>query len=263
MLISVLTPRYLKSDWCTRELWEFCKAAEQSGGMALDNKSRVIKVIKTPVENEDALPSLVKEMLGYWTVPFATRSWSANSVGTMNEACIEDLMYSLEEEGKQEWANQLRALWETKVAHFVLDTPNLYGSEFAFDSTGFESTQAFARYAIRNAGKHHVDPPQFAVGPRRNEIPDFSKVTPEAARKFADFQMQLNVNDRGWIETAYYLLGTDYRGSTSYLQSYMSHLGGWAVLDHALNFADNPTGYLRLGYSSALSAWCLVNSGTA
>jgi hypothetical protein len=65
MLISVLTPRYLKSDWCTRELWEFCKAAEQSGGVALDNKSRVIKVIKTPVENEDALPSLVKEMLGY------------------------------------------------------------------------------------------------------------------------------------------------------------------------------------------------------
>jgi hypothetical protein len=145
----------------------------------------------------------------------------------------------------------------------VIDTPNLYGSEFAFDSTGFESTQAFARYALRNAGKQHVDLPKFAVGPGRGEIPDFSKVTPEAARKFADFQMQLNLNDRGWPETSYYLLGTDYRGSTSYLQSYMSHLGGWGVLDHALNFADNPTDYLRLGYASALSAWCLVNSGTA
>jgi hypothetical protein len=43
----------------------------------------------------------------------------------------------------------------------------------------------------------------------------------------------------------------------------MSHLGGWAVLDHGLNFAEAPTDYLRLGYASALSAWCLVNSGTA
>lgn len=201
--------------------------------------------------------------VAYWTVPLATRNWSANSVGTMNEACIEDLIYSLQEEGKQDWANQLRALWETKVAHFVLNTPNLYGSEFAFDSTGFESTEAFARYAVRNAGKHHVDPPTFAVGPGRGEIPDFSKVTPEAAKKFQEFQMQLNVNDRGWPETAYYLLGSDYRGSTSYLQSYMSHLGGWGVLDYGLNFASNPTEYLRLGYASALSAWCLVNSGTA
>ena len=201
--------------------------------------------------------------VAYWTVPFATGNWSANSVGTMNEACIEDLIYSLEEEGKQEWADQLRGLWETKVAHFVLNTPNLYGSEFAFDSTGFESTEAFARYAVRNAGKSHVDPPKFAVGPDRGEIPKFGDVTPEAARKFQDFQMQLNINDRGWIETAYYLLGSDYRGSTSYLQSYMSHLGGWAVLDYGLNFAENPTDYLRLGYASALSAWCLVNSGTA
>jgi len=201
--------------------------------------------------------------VAYWTVPFATRDWSANSVGTMNEACIEDLIYSLEEEGKQEWANELRGFWETKVARFVLNTPNLYGSEFAFDSTGFESTQAFARYAVRNAGKHTVDAPKIAVGPGRREIPKFSDVTPEAARKFQDFQMLLNINDRGWIETAYYLLGSDYRGSTSYLQSYMAHLGGWAVLDHGLSFAANPTDYLRLGYASALSAWCLVNSGTA
>lgn len=201
--------------------------------------------------------------VAYWTVPFATRNWSANSVGTMNEACIEDLIYALEEEGKQEWANEIRALWETKVAHFVLNTPNLYGSEFSFDSTGFESTEAFARYAVRNAGKHHVDPPKFAVGPGRGEIPKFSDVTPEAAKKFQDFQMLLNTNDRGWIETAYYLLGSDYRGSTSYLQSYMSQLGGWGVLDYGLNFADNPTDYLRLGYASSLSSWCLVNSGTA
>lgn len=65
LLISVLTPRYLESTWCTREVLEFCKAVEQSGGVVMGNKSRVIKVIKTPVDNEGPLPPVMKELLGY------------------------------------------------------------------------------------------------------------------------------------------------------------------------------------------------------
>jgi hypothetical protein len=65
LLISVLTPRYVDSDWCTREVQEFCTVAEQSGGVVMENKSRVIKVIKTPVDDEGPLPPLMKEILGY------------------------------------------------------------------------------------------------------------------------------------------------------------------------------------------------------
>src|SRR4030095_16852452 len=65
LLISVLTPRYLQSDWCAREVREFCKVAEQSGGVVVENKSRVIKVIKTPVESEGSLPPVMKDVLGY------------------------------------------------------------------------------------------------------------------------------------------------------------------------------------------------------
>jgi hypothetical protein len=43
VMISVLTPRYVESDWCTRELRELCDVAERSGGLTLDNKSRVVK----------------------------------------------------------------------------------------------------------------------------------------------------------------------------------------------------------------------------
>jgi hypothetical protein len=43
----------------------------------------------------------------------------------------------------------------------------------------------------------------------------------------------------------------------------MSQMGGWSVLDYGLNFAANPDPYLRLGYASYLSAWALMNSGTA
>ena len=52
LLMSVVTPRYLNSEWCTREAHGFCQAAQQSGGLVIGNKSRVFKVIKTPVDNQ-------------------------------------------------------------------------------------------------------------------------------------------------------------------------------------------------------------------
>lgn len=65
LLISVLTPRYVASDWCAREVREFCKAAEQSGGVVVDRKLRVIKVIKTPVDDDHLLPEVLRDVLGY------------------------------------------------------------------------------------------------------------------------------------------------------------------------------------------------------
>ncbi|HVJ26338.1 MAG TPA: DUF5695 domain-containing protein [Vicinamibacterales bacterium] len=183
--------------------------------------------------------------IAYWTVPMAVEKWSANAVGTMNEAFIPELIDTLEQEGKQEWADTLRGHWESKVERFVMKTPNLYGSEFAFDSTGFESTGAFAKYAIT-----------------RNTESFRARVPADAARRFQDFQLLLNITDRGWIEPTYYQLGTDYRGNMTYLLSYMSQMGGWSIVDHALHFAADPTDYLRLGYASSLSSWALVNSGT-
>jgi hypothetical protein len=65
LLISVVTPRYVESEWCTREVREFCKSAETTGGVLVDNKSRVLKVIKIPVEDEQPLPDAMKLALGY------------------------------------------------------------------------------------------------------------------------------------------------------------------------------------------------------
>jgi hypothetical protein len=64
-LISVLTPRYLHSEWCTKEINEFCQRALQTGGLVVDNKSRVFKVIKTPIDREEPLPPVVIKLLGY------------------------------------------------------------------------------------------------------------------------------------------------------------------------------------------------------
>ena len=65
LLISVLTPRYVESEWCTREVKEFCRSAEATGGLAVDNKARVLKIIKLPVDNEDLLPPIMRQALGY------------------------------------------------------------------------------------------------------------------------------------------------------------------------------------------------------
>ncbi len=65
LLVSVVTPRYAESEWCTREVKEFCKCAESTGGLVVDNKSRVLKVIKLPVEDEGPLPPVMKAALGY------------------------------------------------------------------------------------------------------------------------------------------------------------------------------------------------------
>ncbi len=65
LLVSVLTPRYLNSEWCTREVRKFCQRAEQSGGVVVENKSRVLKVVKTPFDSPQSLPAVVQDVLGY------------------------------------------------------------------------------------------------------------------------------------------------------------------------------------------------------
>lgn len=64
VLVAVVSPRYVKSEWTRRELTEFCKAAEEQGGVRFHDKTRVFKVLKTPVPRDTDLPEL-KQCLGY------------------------------------------------------------------------------------------------------------------------------------------------------------------------------------------------------
>ena len=64
IMISILTPRYVKSEWCVREVTEFQEICQQSIGFIVNNKARVFKVIKTPVAQELHPPG-IKNILGY------------------------------------------------------------------------------------------------------------------------------------------------------------------------------------------------------
>jgi hypothetical protein len=64
LLVTVVSPRYLKSEWTIRELNEFWRAAEQQGGIHVQNKARVFKVLKTPVPM-DRTPPALQALIGY------------------------------------------------------------------------------------------------------------------------------------------------------------------------------------------------------
>jgi hypothetical protein len=53
VLVSVLSPRYLKSGWCPKEFTEFLKVASGPGSVDLGYKTRIFKVVKTPFSEAD------------------------------------------------------------------------------------------------------------------------------------------------------------------------------------------------------------------
>src|SRR2546430_4548340 len=66
ILISVLSPGYIdpSSEWCLRELTDFCRLAKQDIGVSIEDKSRCFKIVKTFVAREKH-PAELQGLLGY------------------------------------------------------------------------------------------------------------------------------------------------------------------------------------------------------
>ncbi len=172
--------------------------------------------------------------------------------GLYNELVVLDLIDALEREGSPAQAAWLRAEWEKKVKYFVYDDRYPFRSEYAFDRTAFESSYALAKYGAT----HDMAPDAdlwFDVKLKKSY--SHPLVRREDSRAFMDRQLASGLVVRGWLNPAYYTLGCDPG------VSYMAAMGGWGVLDYALNFAPRPFDWLGLGYASYLSSWCLMNTG--
>lgn len=52
VMISILSPGYLQSDWCLGEMKEFCRLAGQTIGLLVGQRLRIFKVVKTHIERE-------------------------------------------------------------------------------------------------------------------------------------------------------------------------------------------------------------------
>jgi hypothetical protein len=174
--------------------------------------------------------------------------------GLYNELVVLPLADALQREGFPERAAWLRAEWEKKVKYFVYDDPYPFRSEYAFDRTAFESTYAFAKYGATHDMKPDTN---LWHDVKLDKSYSHPVVRQEDSRDFMDRQLAAGLCVRGWLEASYYQLGSDPG------LSYMAAMGGWGILDYALNFAHDPYDWLQLGYASYLSSWCLVNSGPA
>jgi hypothetical protein len=172
--------------------------------------------------------------------------------GLYNELVVLKLADALDAEGFADRADWLRGEWEKKAKYFVYDDPYPFRSEYAFDRTAFESSYAFAKYGAT----HDLKPDTnlwFDV--KLKKWYSHPRVRPEDFRAFMERQLAAGLSVRGWLETSYYQLGAD--GGLSY----MAAMGGWGILDYAVNFALEPSAWLQLGYASFLSSWCLMNTG--
>jgi hypothetical protein len=197
----------------------------------------------------------------YFTYPYDILPWyETYKWGCYNELLLTDIMLELEKKGYQEDADWLRSEWEKKVKYFIYDDPYPYRSEYSIDATAFESSHALAKYAI-----HTPMFPDTNLWYDKNFDRWYShpQVHTDSALQFMEEQIQANIACRGFLENAYYLKGSDFRGnSDKYLLSYMAQMGGWAIMDYALNYASNPSDFLNLAYASYLSSFALINTGT-
>ena len=174
--------------------------------------------------------------------------------GLYNELVVLKLADALDANGFPDRAAWLRSEWEKKVKYFVYDDPYPFRSEYAFDRTAFESSYAFAKYGATHDMKPDTN---LWYDVKLKKWYSHPHVSRDDSRAFMERQLAAGLCVRGWLETSYYQLGAD--GGLSY----MAAMGGWGILDYAVNFAANPTEWLQLGYASYLSSWCLMNTGPA
>ena len=208
--------------------------------------------MRTRLSKEEYLKRAYKTAWAMFIYPFEVDAWSADYTGLMNELVIEDIIAELHKTGHELWAQRLQFHWNRKIRNFVVDNIDVFGSEYPFDTTGFETTHAIAKSALKSSIDYKE---QFGL-PRRWPI------TKDKAVKFMQKQITSNYSCRGTIEPAFFWYGSDYRAQNyKTLLSYMSQMGGWAILDYALHYAEDPFEYLRVGYGSMLSSWSLINTG--
>ncbi|MDD7985999.1 DUF5695 domain-containing protein [Lentisphaera marina] len=198
-------------------------------------------------------------MTGGW----AHEGWTdwAYTLGNFHEKYLLPLITSLREEGFSDKADYLEGEWEKKVKYFLYDDDYPFVSEMPVDSTAYESSYAIGKYALTNTLEadnnlwQHKNTGQWFSHPIIDE---------EKHKDYLHRQLMANLACRGVLESSYYHYGSDFRavGTSNYTMSYMSQMGGWAIMDQGLYFEENKFDLIQLGYASLLCSWGLVNSGT-
>ncbi len=93
VFVSVLSPRYIKSDSCRTELDTFVTVSGISGGAAVADLVRVFKVVKTPVRRE-LEPAVLQPLRGYDFYTIEPQSGRMRELGPMSPPDVRQQYYS-------------------------------------------------------------------------------------------------------------------------------------------------------------------------
>jgi hypothetical protein len=217
---------------------------------------------------DEYLERATQTAIAYYKYPYEILPWyETYKWGCYNELVIPDLICELEKRAAETDkypsianARLLKQEWEKKVKYFVFDDKYPFRSEYSLDRTAFESSYALAKYGTLNEMKPDTN---LWFDKNREKWYSHPKVSTADSRDFMERQLMAGLAVRGWLETSYYLLGADFTSSSDGgSMSYMANMGGWGILDYAVNFAKNPADWLQLGYASYLCHWALMNTGT-
>ncbi|SFC83544.1 hypothetical protein SAMN04487907_109158 [Zunongwangia mangrovi] len=218
--------------------------------------------MSTYADADEYLERAYQTAKAYFNYPYEILPWyETYKWGCYNELFILDLIDVLNEENRKKDAEYLESEWQKKVKYFVYDDKYPFRSEYSTDRTAFETSYAVAKY-----GATHEMPTDENLwfDKKLEKWYSHPKVEKADSRAFMDKQLYANLACRGWLETKYYLLGSDFTASSdTHTLSYMARMGGWGILDYALNFSEDPFDWLQLGYASYLSSYALMNTGTS
>jgi hypothetical protein len=192
LLVSVISPGYLNSKWCKRELTGFCDAAEHTTGLKIGNKYRVLKIVKLPVEREkqDTLHPMMSHMLGY---EFYT--------GGKEDTAIEL---------DPEYAENAQ-LYRTRVAMLAQDIAVLL-KQLAADSEGSTQVQtaapckatvyladcAYDRRTDRNFLAAELKARNYKVLPENSQINDRPEYTADVSRLLEESKLAIHLIGNGY-----------------------------------------------------------------
>lgn len=93
---------------------------------------------------ETYLIRAARTLIAMFTIPLELDDWSAFGTGLYNELAAEDIWKALEKESMPDLRLRLERLWNRKAYKFAARGADVFGSEYPFDTTGFESTHALA-----------------------------------------------------------------------------------------------------------------------
>lgn len=137
ILASVVSPRYLKSEWCVRELKEFWKASSGTGGMRIGNKARVFKIVKTPVPLDQQSPE-IQDVLGYEFYAVDPDSGRARELSQTGDPEAQRLYWAKLDDLAHDMAELLEAIEKeggtvSETAAPSAERPTVYLAETTFD----------------------------------------------------------------------------------------------------------------------------------